>query len=104
MTAYAMNKVCIQAADDATLRRRLKVDTESTLAAMRPALSPEETAAFLTGDAAELVRLGASRYLLMGAARAGLFGLDMGSYTAKLREAYLADPENRSDISPLSYP
>jgi hypothetical protein len=104
MTAYAMNKVCIQAAADANLRRRMKVDLEGSLETMVPALSAEEKAAFVAGDAAELVRMGASRYLLMGAARSGLFGLDMPSFTEKLRVAYLADPEGRADISPVKYP
>jgi len=104
MTAYAINKVCIQAAADANLRRRIKIDPEGTLQTSVPPLSAEEKAAFLAGDVAELVRMGASRYLLMGAARSGLFGLDIPTFTEKLRAAYLADPDGRSDISPVKYP
>jgi hypothetical protein len=104
MTAYAINKVCIQAAADANLRRHLKVDPDGTLQTVVPPLSADEKAAFLAGDVAELVRMGASRYLLMGAARSGLFGLDIPSFTEKLRTAYLAEPGGRADISPVKYP
>jgi hypothetical protein len=44
--------------------------------------------------------MGTNRFLLGAIGRHALFGLDQKSYVERLRAAYEADPEGRSDISP----
>jgi hypothetical protein len=98
MSAYAINKVCVGIRNDPSFRWKLSVRPEETLLAVRPALSEEEITAFLEGDAAKLSALGANRYLMLALARLQIGGLTPTNYVEKLRQAYLAAPEARSDI------
>jgi hypothetical protein len=85
VSAYAVNLVGRKTLRDAEFSRRLGEDPE--LALEQFDLTPEERAALLAGDVATLYALGAHEYLLMGLARREVLGLDMPTFSDRIRTA-----------------
>jgi predicted nuclease with RNAse H fold len=85
VSAYAVNLVGRKTLRDAEFSRRLGEDPE--LALEQFDLTPEERVALLAGDVATLYSLGAHEYLLMGLARREVLGLDMPTFSDRIRTA-----------------
>lgn len=85
MSVYAINLVGRRTLRDAEFARRLGEDP--ALALEQFDLTPEEREALLAGDVAALYEMGAHEYLLMGLARRGVFGLDMPTFSDRIRTA-----------------
>jgi len=95
MSAYQVNKLCRECLQDPELRARLLTDPDAVLAQLP--LSEKERVALLTGDVAALYRAGASAFLLSYLPRWGLFGLDVPTYSGRMRAAN--DPQTRHERS-----
>jgi hypothetical protein len=88
MSVYAIDKLCHRIVHEPALRDELARDPETTLRAVRPALSDDEVAALLAGDVGALSRMGANDFLLHQLGRFELFGLDLPRYADRIRRAY----------------
>lgn len=85
MSVYAVNLVGRRTLKDAEFRQRLLDDPEAALGELD--LSEGEREALLAGDVARLYEMGAHEYLLMGLGRCGVLGLDMPTYSERIRKA-----------------
>lgn len=85
MSVYAINLVARRTLREPEFARRLGEDP--ALALEQFDLQPEERDALLAGDVAALYAMGAHEYLLMGLARRGVLGLDLPTYSDRIRTA-----------------
>jgi Aromatic-ring-opening dioxygenase LigAB, LigA subunit len=85
MSTYAVNLVGKRVLKDAEFRQRLLDDPEAALGELD--LDDAEREALLAGDVARLYEMGAHEYLLMSLGRCGVLGLDMPTYSERIRKA-----------------
>lgn len=85
MSVYAVNLVGRRTLRDPDFARRLSEDPAPALEQFD--LEQEERDALLAGDVAALYAMGAHEYLLMGLARREVLGLDMPTYSDRIRTA-----------------
>jgi hypothetical protein len=85
MSIYSVNLFCRRVVHEAEFCELVKRDPEVALGAFD--LEPAEREALRAGDVATLYALGAHEYLLMGLGRRGVFGLDIPTFSARIREA-----------------
>lgn len=85
MSVYAINLVARRTLRDPDFARRLGDDP--ALALEQFDLAEEERDALLAGDVAALYAMGAHEYLLMGLARREVLGLDLPTYSDRIRTA-----------------
>lgn len=83
MSSYEVNLIAAKTRKDPAFRERMKGEPEKVAAEFR--LTPRERDALLAGDVAGLYRLGAHEYLLMGFAVCGVLGLDVPTYSERIR-------------------
>lgn len=85
MSVYAVNKLCRDALRDRAFREALRDDPAATIAPL--ALTDEERGKLLEGDVAWLYEHGCHPFLLAYLTRWELFGLDVASYSERIRRA-----------------
>ncbi|MCC4266934.1 MULTISPECIES: hypothetical protein [Microbacterium] len=83
MSAYEGSRFLHELSVDPSLRELARVSPRRALAGY--GLTDRETDLFLAGEVGELYRLGVNDFLLHNAQRFGLFGLDMSSFSARMR-------------------
>lgn len=85
MSVYAVNLVGRRVIREPEFCARIAADPEAALAEFD--LSGSERKALLAGDVARLYALGAHEYLLMGLGRRGVLGLDLPTFSDRIRQA-----------------
>lgn len=85
MSIYAVNLVARDAIRDLDFRELLKRGPEIALEPY--ALTEPERTALLAGDVAALYELGAHEYLLMALGRCEVLGLDIPTFSERIRRA-----------------
>jgi hypothetical protein len=85
MSAYAVNLFCRRVIREPEFAAQVGADPEAALDGF--GLAPAERKALLAGDVAKLYVLGAHEYLLMGLGRRGVLGLDMPTFSDRIRTA-----------------
>jgi hypothetical protein len=85
VSAYDVNLVGRRVLHDRDFRARLLADPEGALDELD--LTCEERSALLAGDVARLHALGANGYMLMNIARFEALGLDLRSFSDRIRGA-----------------
>jgi Aromatic-ring-opening dioxygenase LigAB, LigA subunit len=83
MSAYDVNKVCWLSLHDPSFRNALRRDPQAALATAL--LNDEERALLLAGEVGKLHDLGAHSFLLSHLSRFELFGLDVDTYSERIR-------------------
>lgn len=90
MSAYEGSRFLHDVAVDPALRELARVMPERALSFY--GLSELERALFLAGEVGRLYELGVNDFLLHNTPRFGLFGLDMVTYSERMRSAASGDP------------
>ena len=85
MSAYAVNLFCRRVIREPDFGARVGEEPEAVLDEFD--LTSAERRALLAGDVAKLYALGAHEYLLMGLGRRGVLGLDMPTFSDRIRTA-----------------
>jgi hypothetical protein len=85
MSIYAVNLVARRTVKDPMFREALQRDPRAALAGFD--LREGEREALLDGDVAALYEMGAHEYLLMGLGRCGVLGLDMTTFSERIKRA-----------------
>lgn len=85
MSSYEGSRFLHDLAGNATLRDLARVAPGEALAGYD--LTDQERRLFLAGEVGELYKLGVNDFLLHNAQRFGLFGLDLDTYSARMRAA-----------------
>lgn len=91
MSIYAVNKVLFRVSHDPELRRALAGsddDRRRALEAATPPLSEEERDALMAGDVGRLSRMGGIHFLLHQLGRWNLLGIDLQTYSDRIRAEY----------------
>jgi hypothetical protein len=83
MTTYHVNKVCYRVLHERQFREALKQNPESILATLP--LTDEERQLLLAGEVGKLHDLGAHSFLLSHLSRFELFGLNVLTYSERMR-------------------
>jgi len=83
MSAFGASAFLHDIAVDPAIRELAHVAPRQALS--RYDLTAEETAMFLAGEVGQLYRGGANDFLLHNLQRFGLFGLDMATYSRRMR-------------------
>ncbi len=89
MSAYQVARFCRCCLNEPELRAAVLADPVAAIAPFD--LSDHERAALLAGDVAALYRSGCSAFLLSYLPRWGLFGLDVATYSQRMRAALALD-------------
>jgi hypothetical protein len=85
MSTYAVNLVARRALKEPGFRDSLKADPAAALAGFD--LTEAEQQALLAGDVAALYASGAHDYMLMSLARCEVLGLDIPTFSERIRSA-----------------
>jgi hypothetical protein len=83
MSIYHVNKVCYRALHEPKFREALRLDPGHTLAPLP--LTEEERQLLLGGEVGKLHDMGAHSFLLSHLSRFELFGLDVLTYSERMR-------------------
>ena len=87
MSAYLVHCLCRRVLHEPDFRRQVLADPEAIVAGMP--FGARERVALLAGDVAGLHRAGAHPFLLLILSRFGVFGLDLPTFSERMRTGSL---------------
>jgi hypothetical protein len=90
MSIISVNHLCRDVTRDPVLRQAFLRDPAAELAKYPRKFTEAERAALLSGDVGTLYQMGVNAYVMGYLGRYGLFGLDIESYSARVRASEAA--------------